>query len=212
MQKIRNSYSQAGEDIIIDQVLGNKKSGFYIDVGAYDPNRFNNTERFYKRGWTGINIEPNINYFKKLQQQRKRDVNLNLGVSNKATKLDFYKFFPDTLSTFSKERAIKYKTQGFKFIGKTRVQTIKLSDVFKKYIKDRSVDFLSVDTEGFELEVLKSNDWKAGFPKIICIESSKYEPSAKKVEEFLLREGYKKYYSGHVNDIYILTNAQKQNL
>lgn len=211
MQKIRNSYSQAGEDVIIDRLLGNKKTGFYIDVGAYDPTRFNNTKRFYKKGWTGVNIEPNIVYFKKLEQQRKRDINLNLGVFNKVTKLNFYKFFPDTLSTFSRRRAKKYRTKGFKFIGKAKVRTVKLSDVLRKYAKGRKVDFLSVDTEGLELAVLKSNGWGESSPKVICIESSKHKPSAKKVEKFLLKEGYRKYWSGHVNDIYTLTRNQEQN-
>lgn len=212
MQKVRNSYSQAGEDIIIDRLLGHKKSGFYIDIGAYDPTRFNNTKRFYDRGWTGINIEPDIVCFRRLEQRRKRDINLNLGISNKATKLNFYKFFPDTLSSFSEDMAMKYKTQGFKFIGKTKVQTVKLSDIVKKYRKSRNVDFLSVDTEGFELEVLKSNNWKVALPKVICIESSKQEGSAKNLEKFLLRRGYRKYWSGHVNDIYTLTRNQEQNL
>lgn len=211
MQKVRNSYSQAGEDIIIDQLLGNKKLGFYIDVGAYDPDRFSNTKRFYKKGWTGINIEPNIVYFGKLDQKREKDTNLNLGISNKAAKLDFYKFFPDTLSTFSKDRAIKYKKQGFEFVGKSKVQTAKLSDVVKKYAKNKIIDFLSIDTEGFELEVLKSNNWKIALPKVICIESSKGESSAKNLEKFLLNNGYKKHHNGHVNDIYVLKN-QKQNL
>src|SRR3989344_9673220 len=67
MRGVKNSYSQRGEDIVIDHLLKHKKIGFYIDVGANDPIRFSNTNRFYKRGWTGINIEPDVVCFEKIR-------------------------------------------------------------------------------------------------------------------------------------------------
>src|SRR3989344_293995 len=72
---LQNSYSQQGEDLIIDKLLVGKKKGFYVDVGAHDPVRFSNTKRFYDKGWSGINIDPNPWLIKKFQKQRDRDIN-----------------------------------------------------------------------------------------------------------------------------------------
>ena len=77
-------YSQEGEDILIERMIGKKKKGFYIDIGAHHPYRFSNTYYFYKQGWSGINIEPNVEHFRYFLKHRKRDINLNKGLSDKA--------------------------------------------------------------------------------------------------------------------------------
>src|SRR5579864_1383027 len=76
----RASYSQYKEDLWIDRMLGYKKNGFYIDIGASDPNYLNNTKKFYEKGWKGLNVEPNPSTFRKLKEDRDRDINLNVGV------------------------------------------------------------------------------------------------------------------------------------
>jgi len=91
---LQNSYSQNSEDVLIDRLLGNKKTGFYVDVGAYDPSRLSNTKRFYKNGWTGINIEPDPRKIEKFYKLRARDLNLNVGVANKNGRLDYFEFEP----------------------------------------------------------------------------------------------------------------------
>jgi hypothetical protein len=60
-----NSYAQFREDTILDRFF-KKSTGFYIDIGANHPDRFSNTKKFYKKGWSGINIEPNPVSFKKI--------------------------------------------------------------------------------------------------------------------------------------------------
>ena len=74
------SFSQKGEDLIIERIIGNKEKGFYIDIGAHNPNVFNNTKRFYVKGWSGINIEPNLILIKK-------------GFSNVIRQLQIEKYF-----------------------------------------------------------------------------------------------------------------------
>ena len=205
---IKGSYSQQGEDLIIDKLLGYKKSGFYVDVGANNPNHFSNTKRFYKKGWRGINIEPDLNNFQKFKDQRKRDINLNCGIATTNSKLTFYKFFPDTLSTFSKSEANKYKKQGYKLQEKKDVEVQPLSDVLSQYCKKGNIDFFSVDTEGFDLDVLKSNDWNKFKPKLICIESVSHDLNNinnKKKDDhelFLCNVGYKKIYDNGLNSIF----------
>src|SRR3989344_6416322 len=74
-QPIRNSYSQNNEDLKIDELLNYPSKGFYVDVGAYDPDRFSNTKRFYLKGWRGINIEPDVYSFNKFLEKRPEDIN-----------------------------------------------------------------------------------------------------------------------------------------
>ena len=169
-QPVKGSYSQNGEDLIIDKILGFKRDGFYIDIGAGDPKRFNNTKRFYLRGWRGVNIEPNVSIFKRIERDRKRDINLNVGIGNDEGKMSFFVFFPDTLSTFSGEVAKGYINQGYKMIREVKIEVRKLAKIFEEYARG-VVDFLSIDTEGYNLDVLKSNDWGKYRPRLICVET-----------------------------------------
>ena len=96
------SFSQYNEDLLVDVLLNCKKNGFYVDVGANNPSILSNTKRFYDRGWKGINIEPNPELYKEFVLERKRDVNLNIGVGNSSDKLPFYVMSANTLSSFDK--------------------------------------------------------------------------------------------------------------
>lgn len=208
MQLLKGSFSQNGEDLVIDKLLQYKTSGFYVDIGAYHPYRFSNTCRFYKKGWRGINIEPNSASYKRFIRSRPLDINLNIGIGLKKGNMDFYNLFPDTLSTFSKKDARKYKKIGFKNTGITKIKVERLDEILLKYCQRREIDFFSIDTEGFEMEVLKSNNWKNFRPTVICVESftfkSNYTESKERTEirKFLENVGYKKVFSNDTNIIY----------
>lgn len=199
MRYFLSSYSQQGEDLVIDELLGKKKRGFYVDVGAHDPIRFSNTKRFYDKGWKGINIDPNPALIEKFKKERNKDINLALGVSKRNGLLEFSEFFPSTLSTFSEAEAEQYVKKGFKIISKKKVRVATLSSVLNKYRRDRTVDFLSIDTEGNDLEVLQSNDWKKFKPSVICVESRE---NFSKIETFLRKQGYKLECSNGINSIF----------
>lgn len=209
MQIFRGSYSQRGEDLIIDKLLGYKKNGFYIDVGANDPHRFSNTKRFYKKGWRGINIEPDFNNYQKFTKERKDDLNLNIGIGQIEAKLKFYRFIPDTLSTFSQKEADSYIKQGYRLKDVVEVQVKKLGDVLSQYCPNKEIDFISIDTEGFDREVLRSNDWRKFSPALICIESVAHNikgGSKRKKRDnyksFLTNIGYERVYDNGLNSIY----------
>lgn len=204
---LNGSYSQNCEDLVIDKLLKDIEIGFYIDIGAYDPYRFSNTYKFYKKGWNGINIEPDINNYLKFVKKRPKDINLNIGIGLKEGKFLFYKFFPDTLSTFSKKSANKYKKEGFKLVNKIKISVKKLSYVFSKYCANREISFISIDAEGNEIEILKANNWNKYRPKILCVESyassgNKYSIERSKLERFMERKNYKLVYSNSVNVIF----------
>lgn len=208
MELIKGSYSQKGEDLMIDQILGYPKRGFYVDVGANDPDRFSNTKRFYKRGWRGINIEPLRKNYEKFLQKRKRDINLNIGVGNKNSAVLFYQFVPDALSTFSKSTAEKYKRQGYDFVGSSRIEIRTLSDIFSKHLGKKSIDLLSIDVEGFDLKVLQGNNWGKYRPKLVCVESVTHDITGKNeslrsnLDTFLVSVGYEKKFFNGTNSLY----------
>lgn len=198
---IRRSFSQKQEDLFIHRMLGNKEKGFYVDVGTNDPIRFNNTYRFYLRGWRGINIEPNVSLFGKIRRIRRNDINVNLGVGTSKEKLRFYSFFPHTLSTFSKKEADEYVNQGFKIEQETDVKIATLLEIFRNNIKNgEEIDFLSIDIEGNDLDALKSNDWIKYRPKIVCVELNTHsgnKEESQAIESYLNEVGYEiEYYNG----------------
>lgn len=196
---LKGSYSQQSEDLVIDKILGNKKRGFYVDVGAHDPVRFSNTKRFYDKGWSGVNIDPNPNLIKKFKEQRTRDINLELGVGRKNGSLIFYQFFPSTLSTFSQKEATQYQSSGFNLISKYQVPVKTLGSILSQHCKTRRPDFLSIDTEGTDLEVLQNNDWDKFKPRVICIETGK---DFNKINNFLKKHGYQLKHNNGINSIF----------
>lgn len=203
------SYSQKGEDLVIDKILGYKKDGFYVDIGANDPTRFSNTKRFYLKGWRGINIEPDFNNYQKFVKERKDDINLNIGIGQSDAILKFYRFIPDTLSTFSQKEADSYIKQGYKLENVIDVEVNRLADILSEYCVGREIDFINIDTEGFDMEVLQGNDWRKFSPTLVCIESiahnireSNKNKKRDNHESFLISVSYKKVYDNGLNSIY----------
>lgn len=167
------SYSQEGEDMILSRVFGDKKSGFYVDVGAHHPRRFSNTYIFYQRGWRGINIEPNPDMFKVFESERGRDKNLQMGVSEVEGVLTYHLFDEPALNSFDsqivKERL---STTSYKVVGTKEVKVDRLENILREHVPGGQViDFLTIDVEGLDFSVLKSNDWNCYRPKLVLVEA-----------------------------------------
>ena len=194
----RKFYSQAGEDMLLSIYYeGNKHKGFYVDVGAHHPFRFSNTAYFYKHGWRGINIEPTPSLFKAFPRWRKRDINLNVGIGN-GEKLTFYVFNEGALNTFdpalAKERDGKvHMGRQYKIIDQIEVQTRTLADILDKHLPEgTAIDLLTIDVEGMDFDVLKSNDWTKYQPAFILVEceSSLDDLADDQIYTFLHEKGY----------------------
>jgi len=169
------SYSQDGEDMMLQTYYETEKhyKGFYVDVGAHHPYRFSNTAYFYKKGWRGINIEPTPTLFNSFKKLRKKDINLNVGISSGSKSIPFYIFNDQALNTFDEKIAQKRnsKSDEYKIVSKTDIQTFPLKDILEKYLpNNQHIDFLTIDVEGLDLDVLLSNDWTKFQPKFILAE------------------------------------------
>lgn len=166
-------YSQEGEDMILRRVFEGQENGFYIDVGAHHPRRFSNTYYFYKQGWRGINVEPNPDALRAFNVDRPRDINLQLGVSDTTSILKYYSFDEPALNTFD-ESVVKSRladTQ-YKVIKTKDVAVERLDKILKEHLPaGQFIDFLSVDVEGFDLAVLRSNNWHLFRPKCVLAEA-----------------------------------------
>lgn len=165
-------YSQEGEDMILSRLLGQKHKGFYIDIGAHHPRRFSNTYLFYKKGWKGINIDPNADAIKLFQKERPNDINLCLPISDKKQLLTYYMFNEPALNTFVKSLAEKHtRGSNYTITDTLELESQTLGQVLDNFLpKNTAIDFMSIDVEGLDLNVLKSNNWTKYCPEIILIE------------------------------------------
>lgn len=180
------SYSQLGEDIALFHLLNGRKNGFYVDVGAYHPYALSNTYFFYSRGWRGLNIEPNPEGCSELDRCRKRDINLNIAVSSVSGEVDFT---CDGVFSGIDDITHLYKGRNANAIH-IRVKTLPLRQVFDQWLPpNQPIDFMSVDCEGHDLTVLKSNDWSRFRPEYVLVED--HGKAATESPDHILREvGY----------------------
>jgi FkbM family methyltransferase len=197
------SYSQNYEDVLLMRCFGSIKDGFYIDVGAQDPNNDSVTKAFYDLGWSGINIEPVPSAFNSIQVERLRDINLNLAISDKEDQLEIWEFPGTGLSTAVKDFAKLHIERGMKF-NRTSVKAKTLQMVCNEY-SVKTVHFLKIDVEGFETKVLQGLNLSLIRPQIILVESTiPNSPTENFIEwEYLLLEqGYLFCYKDGLNRFY----------
>ncbi len=169
----RLSYAQEGEDMLLDRLLAKQAKGFYVDVGAHHPKRFSNTQHFYMRGWRGINIEPNPAVHDLFGKMRSRDLNLQLGISDQPGELLYYEFDDPALNTFDEQlmRKREINTQ-YRVIATRKIKVEPLAVVLAAHLPfGQAIDFLSVDVEGLDLSVLRSNDWERFRPRCVVSEA-----------------------------------------
>lgn len=189
------SYSQEGEDLIIKKCFENKQVGFYVDIGAHHPIRFSNTYLFYKKGWRGINIDAMPNSMKLFQRMRPRDINIEIPISDKNESLVYYLFDDPALNGFSKELSEgQYESNGHKIISRREMATRPLVKILDNYLPTgQEIDFLSIDVEGLDLQVLKSNDWQKYRPEVVLVEiiaKTYKEIIDSEIAEYLREKGY----------------------
>ena len=182
--------------MILRRVFEGKERGFYVDVGAHHPRRFSNTCFFYRKGWHGINIEPNPEAIVTFQKERSRDINLQMGVSSKDGVLTYYLFNDAALNSFSKALAdSRLQTSQYRIVGTKEIKVQTLESILRQFVPAATkIDFLTIDVEGFDLDALQSNDWETFRPTCVLVESletSLDEILASEVFRFMRGRGYR---------------------
>lgn len=186
------SYAQEGEDLILARIFEQRSSGYYIDIGAHHPLRFSNTYLFYSRGWHGICVDPSHEAITMFKQKRPRDIALEMGVSNQESELTFYMFDEPALNTFSEGLADqRVKTTAYKRIGTRSVPVRPLKKILDEILlPGTAIDFMTIDVEGLDYQVLASNDWSKYRPRIVLAEALD-DAAGERIRSFMAMHHYK---------------------
>jgi FkbM family methyltransferase len=166
------SYSQEGEDMILRRIFEGVDKGFYVDVGAFHPKRFSNTYFFYKQGWHGINIDAMPGSMNLFKIQRPRDINIEKAVSDSKRLLTYYAFNEPALNGFSQDISMQLDGHSdYKLIFKKEMQTETLEEILDQHLHEQQkINFLSVDVEGLDFAVIRSNNWSKYSPRAVLVE------------------------------------------
>ena len=162
-------YSFGGIDNLIQQIFKSQKRGIYIDIGCGHPIKNNNTYLLNKKGWSGINIDLDIDNIKLFKIYRPKDVNICAAISDESKETDlFFYHSRSALNTIDKKTANYQKA---KVTSVKKIKTTTLNNVLDESIYNSSnIDFLSIDVEGSELSVLKNFNFHKFKPKVIVVE------------------------------------------
>lgn len=200
----RVSFAQEGEDLVLLALFAGRPSGFYVDVGAHHPRKYSNTFAFYTRGWRGINIDAQPGSMQAFAAARPRDINLERAISDARRPLTFYEFNEPALNGFNRDLAQRRvgvvppgasEASAFRVISERQIETVPLRDVLDAHLPPgQAIDFLSVDVEGHDYEVLASNDWERYRPTAVLVEdegvTSLDDVSSSRIAALLRGHGY----------------------
>jgi hypothetical protein len=199
-QRAKGGYSDFNEDIFIYEILRNKNLS-YIDIGAGHPIIGSNTYYFYKKGCTGITVEPIKFHYFLHSMFRKNDIQVNKLISNNNTKTKFYEFNPTQYSTISESQYLKLYSLGMRERKSYHLESISINKILQHFTNSNY--FMSIDVEGFDSEIIKSINWSEIIkPTIIIFEIIKKEKDRLSVDSILKNNGYKLVKQTKNNNIY----------
>lgn len=196
------SYAGELEDVYLNRCFS--KPGFYIDVGACHPVEGSITKHFYDAGWNGINVEPVNANFRLLTAERTRDINLGVAAGEADGEVSFFSMWSSGNSTMKQEIADRFRASSMP-MTETRVVVRSLNSICIEH-NPPTIDFLKIDVEGAELEVLKGIDLERFRPRVLIVEAT--EPNSPKAthecwEPLVLVAGYQFAHFDGVNRWYV---------
>ena len=199
------SYAQNFEDVMLARVFGGRTDGFYVDVGAGDPVELSVTKWFYDLGWNGINIEPNPVFHQKLMAERARDINLKCGAGAFDGEAQYFQVPAGELSSFDRDVRAHAEAAGMPVVPITAA-VLRLTTILDRHANERLIDFLKIDVEGWEREVLTGLDLQRYRPTVIVVEATLPETrveSHSKWESLLLEADYSVAHFDGLNRFYL---------
>lgn len=205
------SFSQCGEDRMVDFIFRARglEHPTYMDIGAHHPTYLSNTALFHAMGCRGVNIEPDPTLFEAFPRERVGDVNLNIGIAERSEERDFFILNAKTLNTFSREgmEEIVEKHPHFHVERVAKVRTEPLQSIVDLYCGGRFPDFLSLDVEGLDEQIL-SSILPENAPKVVCVETIGYAEDgtgrkSTKILDLMKRKGYMVFGDTNINTIFV---------
>ncbi len=167
------SHSQYGEDMIVRGLFGTQRHGTFVDIGAHHPTSYSNTYHFYCSGWRGINIDAMPGSMEAFKLIRPLDTNLELCMSDVPDQdVTFYLFGKGSaINTIDPDMAAEHeRTYGVPVLERKTMRTQTLAKVLEQYLTSDNIDLLTIDVEGMDEKILRSNDWKKYRPKVVIFE------------------------------------------
>lgn len=197
-------YGQFLEDKYINELFPNENNGVCIEIGAYDGVSFSNSYFFEKKGWNCLCIEPIPDSFDKCKSVRKNCVKCCISDKDKDdAEFTVFNILGNNLSAISSlnpdERLVESHKHLIKDTSKIQVKVRSLTSLLDELNFDKDIDFISIDTENTELDVLKGIDFNKYNIKMLIIENNYNEPFC----ENYLKDRYVKINRIAINDFYI---------
>lgn len=185
----RIHYSQFGEDILIETFFRDKPNGVYVDVGCFNPIYLSNTYGLYKKGWSGVVVDANLDLREQFNRVRPRDNFQGVAIGEGSGEAEFVKYDAgmfNRLAMHSDDVPAEFR-KGAKSVRvpvRTLPQILIDSGV-------SSFDFLNIDCEGSDLGIIETFDFSRWKPGLICIEDHSSEWSTGPISQKLGTKGYR---------------------
>lgn len=186
------SYAQNGEDVVLLRALSHVECGFYVDIGAWHPTCDSVTKAFYDRGWSGINVEPQPTQFRAFVEQRPRDINLPVVISDRPGPLSLWVPRYSALATCRSD-LLNASIPDYREPLEYLVEARRLDSVLHEHVHGHEIHFLKIDVEGYEANVIASTDFDGCRPLVLVIEATSpqtNEPTWHNWEPLILSQGY----------------------
>ena len=201
-----SSTSQLGQDLFALSQTNFKRNGYFVEFGATNGVDLSNSLLLEKNfGWDGILVEPSKTWQPSLKMNRKVTIDFSCIWKQSGIELDFNETDAAQLSTIDSYSNLDFHAELRESGRKYKVQTLSLNDLLEKHSAPRIIDYLSIDTEGSEFEILEAVDFEKWKFRLITCEHN-YTPNRSKIEELLYRNGYKRVHTeiSKFDDWYVL--------
>lgn len=210
---VNGSFSQTGEDRIVRFLFHSLgvAQPTYIDIGAHHPFFISNTALLHLGGSRGINVEPDQRAIELFRKHRPGDVNLGVGVAATPGEMTFYRMSEPALSSFSHEavKSAEIESRGeYRLESVTTIPVRTVAEILDECWGGRCPDFMSLDVEGLDLEILQTMPAWPDTPAMICVETLTYSGRRRNVKiteigDFLRTQGYQPFGDTFLNTIFL---------
>ncbi len=201
---IKKSYSQDSEDLFLIKYFKNIKNGFYVDLGCHHPKRFSNTYLLYKKGWNGINVDANHSTILLFNLFRKRDKNIRALINTKSTSVFYYEFNDSAINGILSTRNVqRLLDAGYKLEKRVKMNSISINDFIEKHeLVNKKINFLKIDLEGIDFEIIKLLNFTILDIQVIMIEKKESKFKEDELKLYLKNKYYKFIFESNRNLIF----------